>query len=150
MHPPSLYLIRNGPNVVGYSEQGRPYILGFSQEIHAHLVAKRVDRHPILQMYRSGAVTDVGYDIPTPDIVLTDTDATLLVANGLDLGGRGPRAEWQVSGMEYNKFVKAFTKAGMGVLVPYAYITDDEELLNDKHVFRCQIFEAIEQPIHLD
>lgn len=131
--PSNVYIIRRNSQVVGYSDKGRLYLIGFVQQTHAHLVRRHITVSPVLRLDRPSAEEGNLWE---------DTDAMLSVLKvaSPDTDGMEKPSGWEVAPIEYNKFIRIPLISDTGVLVSHEFLNQEED--DHSFSFRCQVVDT--------
>lgn len=140
--PSSVYVLRRKSEIVGYMDKGKPYIIGFMQQTHAHLVKRHITATPMVRLDRNNewaALRGLEGDEEHTELKI-DMDARLSILK-LDDNEKAIPLDWEVAVVEYEKFMRIPLKSRTGILIPYAFMEEDES--DESYNFRCQVLDSL-------
>lgn len=138
MNTSAIYVLRRNEHIIGFADNNRPYLIGFTQQTHAYLVKRNITQHPVIRVERDAAL---------PPAVAFETQADVIMAKMSVL-----KDIWKddtvfddtinVTRLEMEEFLKLPLLRIAGIALPTQLMEDDDEA----YTFACQIVETESLP----
>jgi hypothetical protein len=122
-----VYILRHQDRMIGFSDKGKPYLIGFPQQTHAYLTRMHLSGTPMVR-FESQPMIALG----TNDVV---GKLSILKDKGIDLDQ--PPSALDVLAMDMNRFKMMPFQNKVGVVLPME-LTDEDD---DSYTFSCEVVE---------
>lgn len=144
-YPKRLSVVTCEKNILGFNHRMKPYVIGFQQPIHAHMVAKNIckqtlDNMMLMRHYIDDVSDDInnglrklGMDEVRVDDVTIDVCSTLIVPKNKSR----EIMKVDVGEIEFEEFLMFPFTRHVGVALPYEIVEDSEKQI----VFHSQVID---------